>query len=504
MYIYLNTRRISLVVSFGLLCSLRAFGVAAHIPCSSPFVFSDAAVNVVVLPYDDTAVSDATSHNSGTQLALLVQMDALSHILGYGNVGAVQMEASPGASRECSATIVAGKILGKNYGAQAQIKPEHGLVLVWGLMYEEDDDLYVQTYMRFVRRDITEELVFSAGDYKFTAKPTSQVITFAPRHLSKKDLDNIAADYIRSNIVHSVPDDASPGEELHGVAKCGACSGDSRAIGFLVMGQNGDWIRILRELPGGETQEGWIHAKSSPDVSFAVEQRLPELSLIEGAVGYLRSRFDAENRQQPSEQVGHLAAQQFTHFIELSDRENETEAVAIAKQLSGIVRVLSSKSYLEGLTEAQDSFEQARQLVPYSPDAIALSIGAELNRAALVAATTNEAVAIDQPRLLAQRLAQASALAPASKEALGNLSNYYKVALHAQQRGTPANHLEKPEIEQQIQKLDPRVMMLEPGQAGREPGPANPSTAPAINKRLDIQELKMKNGTAIRNTANDH
>jgi hypothetical protein len=499
---YSNRTTIWLPVLLWVLCPVSAFGGAPHIPCSNPFVFSDAAVNVVVLPYDDTAVSEATSHNSGTQLALLVQMDVLSHILAYGNVGAVQMEAPPGAGRDCSANVILAKLLGKDYGAQAQIRPGHGLVLVWGLMYEEDDDLYVQTYARFLRRDVGEEILFSAGGQKFTAKPTAQVITFAPRHLSKKDLDKISAAYIKSNIVHVMPNDASPGEELHGVARCGACSWDTRAIGFLVIGESGDWIHIVRQLPNRETREGWIHAKNDSDISFTVDRRLPELGFIEGSVGYLRSRFDAENKQSPPEQAGRLVAEQFTNFMELSDRDNETEAVAVAKQLSGIVHVLASKSYLQGLTEAQESFDQARQLVPYSPDAITLSVGTELNRAALVAATANQAIVINDPRVLAQRLAQASALAPASKEALGNLNSYYKAARNAEQRGTQANHLEKPEIERQIQKLDPRVMMFAPGQAERGSRTANPSAAPAINKRLDMQELKT-NATAVQKNGKD-
>jgi hypothetical protein len=488
---------ISLIVGFGLFFPARALAAAPHIPCRNPFVFSDAAVNVVVLPYDDTAVSEATSRNSGTQLALLIQMDALSHILRYGNVGAVQMEAPPGAGGDCNVNAVAAKLLAKEHGAQAQIQPEHGLVLVWGLMYEEDDDLYIQTYVRFLRRDISEDLVFSAGEYKFTAKPTSQAITFAPRHLSKRELDAIRATYAKSNVVHQQPNDSSPGEELHGVARCAGCP-EILPLGFMVIGQNGDWIRIRRQLPNGESREGWIHARTNASQDFEVDHRLPELSFIEGAVGYLRSRVDAENKQEVSQERGRLAAQQFANFIALSDKDSESVAVAVAEQLSGIVHVLASKSYLEGLTGAQASFERARQLVPYSSDAITLSTATELNRAALAAASANQPIAISEPRLLAQRLAQASALAPASKEALANLSSFYKVALKAQQLGAPANRLERPEIEQQIQRIDPRLMMLPQSQTEQAPNTTNPPNAQILRKRLDLQELKIVDGTAIQ------
>jgi len=141
----LRSTPIFAIVAFTLLYPASAHAGAPHVPCRYPFVFSDAAVNLVVLPYDDTGVSQPGSRGSGTQLALLLQMDALSHILGYGSVGAVQLEASPGDQHGCETDTVAGKLLGKEPGAEAQIRPGNGLVLVWGLMYEEDDDLYIQT-----------------------------------------------------------------------------------------------------------------------------------------------------------------------------------------------------------------------------------------------------------------------------------------------------------------------------------------------------------------------
>ena len=117
--------------------------------------------------------------------------------------------------------------------------------------------------------------------------------------------------------------------------------------------------------------------------------------------------------------------------------------------------MLSSRNYLEGLSQAQVSFRRARQLVPYSPDAITLSVATELNRATL-ARNAGEPVTIENPRLVAQQLAQASALAPASNTAMNNLSSYYKVARTANYKGDAANRLEKPEIEQQIQRIENR------------------------------------------------
>ena len=427
---------------------------APHIPCEYPFVFSEAAVNLVVLPYDDSAISEASARGSGTQLALLLQMDALSHILGYGNVGAIQLELTPGDRTPCNVDDVAAKILGQRSGAQTQIRRGNGVVFVWGLMYEEDDDLYVQTYARFLRRDATEELLFAAGEYKLIAKPSSQLITFAPRHLSKKDLDRIEAAYLKANVVRQWKSDSAPGEELHGIAKCGGCPPDSRPDGFLVVDRQEDWIQIRRRLPNGQVQDGWIHANTGT-MDFELDRQLPELGFLEGTVGYLHSRVDADNKREPAEEAGRLTAEQFATFAKFADQNNETVALAVAEQLAGITRMLSSRNYLEGLSQAQVSFRRARQLVPYSPDAITLSVATELNRATL-ARNAGEPVTIENPRLVAQQLAQASALAPASNIAINNLSSYYKVARTANYKGDAANRLEKPEIEQQIQRIENR------------------------------------------------
>src|SRR5215469_425043 len=144
---------------------------AAHRDCRFPMVFEGAAVNVVVLPYSYTGKNQSLTR-VGNRLSLLVKLDVLSHILEYGSIGAVQMEMPEGVSedsRSCSPDTVLPILLGtrppdmslagmfaNTQGSVSALRPGHGLVLVWGLLYEEGDDVFVQTYARYLRRDVDE------------------------------------------------------------------------------------------------------------------------------------------------------------------------------------------------------------------------------------------------------------------------------------------------------------------------------------------------------------
>ena len=476
----------------GLLTARPAQAGMPHVPCQSPFVYSGAAVNVVVLPYKESATLAAGNAGSGTRLSLLIEMDVLSHILEYGSVGAIQMEATDHYDELCKPEIVGNKLLAKTPGAEAVVAQGNGLVLVWGLIYEEDDDLYIQTFASFQRRERTEDLTFSASNAKFTSRPSSQLIAFAPRRLSKKDLQRIDNAFQHANIIRQEPRDDAPGETLRGPDACATCT-QVGFSGFWVNKRSGEWLSITRINSDHSTKTGWIHASAGLS-GESLDRALPELDFIEGAVGYLRSRIDADARSTPDETRARATAEQLNAFVTAADAEQEPMAVAVAGQLTGIAGLLAKKDLAEGLAFAQPLFEKARALVPYNAEAITLATLSDLSRASLAPRKSTELMVLQDPRLIAQRLAQASILDPANAQALTNLRNFYSVVLRSEQVGPAANRLDKLDVTNQLKEIDtsslqPAIKNMNEMNTQQWIDPARLKADPKQMK-LDVQEFK--------------
>jgi len=477
-------------IAFITLCPLGARAGMPNVPCQSPFVFTDAVVNVVVLPYRESGLPQTQGKGSGTELSLLIQMDVLSHILDHGNVGAVQLVAQTSAAQAvCRPEIVGNKLLEKIPGAATTVVPGKGLVVVWGLLYEEDEDLYAQTFASFLRRDRSEDLTFSAGDDKFTARPSSQMIAFAPRRMTVSDLKRIDLSFQKANVLHTEPKDDAPGEPLGVAARCSGCG--EGMTGYQVKARFGQWLQIVKKNPDGSSKMGWLHAGVGLS-GDSLDGALPELQFIEGAVGYLAARIDADANVTPANLSASATGEQLNEFMKAADPDQEAMAVAVAAQLDGITGLLSRKDLLAGLTFAQPLFEKARTLVPYSADAIALATLSEVNRTSLAPRNPNGAMMLQDPRVTAQRLAQASILDPGNPRALTNLHNFYNVVLRSQQTGAAANQLDRAEVQKQIKAIE--VNQFQPG-APRELGATkwiDPAKQPydPNQMKLDVQQFK--------------
>ena len=80
----------ALLVAALIVLPARAWAGASDVPCESPFVFSGAAVNVVILPYSLPASFGGASTKVGEQLGALVQLEtilALTRDLGVNLAG---------------------------------------------------------------------------------------------------------------------------------------------------------------------------------------------------------------------------------------------------------------------------------------------------------------------------------------------------------------------------------------------------------------------------------
>jgi hypothetical protein len=447
-----------------LLFAKVAWGGMPHLDCRYPMVFQGAAVNVVVLPYAYTGDNHSLT-NVGNRLSLLVKMDVLSHILDYGSVGAVQMEMPPGmpaTDRSCAPETVLPILLGTrppnpalfgmfagNPEARNTVRSGHGLVLVWGLLYEEGDAIFVQTFVRFLRRDTDENITFQVGGSSFSAKPSFQVLAFTPQKFTQSDLQQIEDSYRKADYVREQPNDSAPGDELPLlVAKCAGPDCDDSAIhaGFYVEEKRGEWIRIQYMDPiQGRRKEGWIHSAAGLS-GMPLDKILPELKFIEGCAGYLRMRVaDAEGTPQPPG-IATLANEQLISFVQSNDNQPADITDAASLQLAGAVNYMTGHNQVESLVKSAEEFEQARKMIPYDPNAITLAVGAQ------VAQEWSQKGRCDQTVQKSERLSNALAFS-SDKIALANLNSLYTLLLNSLEPAPATESLDKEAVARRVEAL---------------------------------------------------
>lgn len=436
----------------------------AHLDCRFPMVFGGAAVNVVVLPYTYAGGSRSLA-DTGNRLSLLVKLDVLSHILEYGSVGAVQMEMPEGVrtdDRSCQPETVLPILLGTrpanlalsgmfadNRDAQNAIYPGHGIVLVWGLLYEEGDDIFIQTYAQFLRRDIDETFTFHAGGSAFSATLSSQRFAFTPQKFTRSELQQIEDSYGKADYVRDQPNDNAPGDRLPMlVAKCAGRGCDDSAVhaGYYVMEKRGEWIRIQYMDPiQDRRKEGWIHSAGGLS-GTPLDKILPELKFIEGCAGYLRLRVaDSEHTPQPAGAPA-LAEDQLNAFVRSNESQPADITNAVAVQLAGAVNYLTGPDHVESLVKAADYFERARKMIPYDPNAISLAVGSQMTE------EWRQNGRCDRTAQKSERLATATALS-SNKAALANLNNFYTMLLKNPESSPASENLTKEAIIERAEAL---------------------------------------------------
>lgn len=371
-----------------------------NVRCEEPFVFRDAAVNVVVMPYNDPTEPERPLSAAGARLSYLVQVDTLFSIVKFGSVGAVQMAPGPA----CKPAEVWAKLLGEKPGAQATVKPGHGLVLVWGRLYEEGESIYVQSYARFVRQGQPETVTMRLGDKDFTGRMTTQAIAFPPSKLTLEDLGRLENEFSRAAIVRPSPREG-PGQRFP--------VGDRDMIGYWVTRTQGEWMRIEAMGPG---PSGWVPARMHLGQS-TLRDRLPELAFVEGLVGFLRLRQPASFGPLPSDSA-ELVETALRRFEGAGGRPDV--AKGSGRELWGIVRLTGPRDQVD-LQAAHRHFAEAARLLPQSAAARNLEIVSR------VAAAVKGSGPRFSARGAADELTLALSLDPANASILQNLASLYRL-----------------------------------------------------------------------------
>jgi hypothetical protein len=361
-------RRVAIAVALVLTASARANAGALGVPCLHPLVFSGAAVNVLLLPYEyagDTAKVTKTS----AQLSALAQLDTLFSIVKYGSVAAIQLVTETRSEApQCTAGIVARKLLGQEPGAERQLATGQSAVLVWGRFYEASGQTYVQSYVRFIARDAPVDAIdASIEDHRFTGRLSSSGFAFAPRLVSSAELDDIQHRAVEAIRVYEQPSATSRSMRMSGAG--------AQPLVYSVTKVQDGWMRIESHQGG---VSGWVRG-DTPMGEWSLRRKLPEFVFIEGIVGFLRARGAPAAPAAERRAAANVLERTLGEFNESKIRINSPAplALAVGEQMLGILQ-FGPTATRDQLQAADRAFAHAAELVPYSADAVNLHMMSRL------------------------------------------------------------------------------------------------------------------------------
>jgi hypothetical protein len=359
------------LLAFALLVlPVRAWAMDANVPCESPSVFSSAAVNVVVLPYSLPASFNATTSAVGEQLGAMVQLETVLSIAKYGSIGVVQLIGNT--RQECTPEIVLDKLTGKTGGAREKMRPGAALILIWGRIFESGPDLYLQSYIRFLRLGVEESIDLAVRDRTLKGTLSTQAFACAPRKIAIRDISDIQRQFAAARLLHAKPDAASP------VVKMPEGRGP---FSYWITSLQGDWVQLQpmdRSTPSDrKLAPGWLQVRAA-DAQWSLRRQMPELYFIEAVAGYLTARtrtnsatvVDTALQYADTALTRYLDAWGANAVLGGDPAANGTPlAVGVPRQLRGFVALLRGRGSDAALTEARTQFERAAALTPHSSHA---------------------------------------------------------------------------------------------------------------------------------------
>lgn len=408
----MHKRILLMLLAWMLAGACRAGGME---PCAYASVFENAALNAFVLPYRvEGQASTPQLALAGRQISALVHLEVLMSMLKYGSVGAKDLIAEGG--QPCDVDQVLARV-SRRPGAAGSLRPGQALLMVWGRLFEQGGELYLQSYLRFVRQGaagpVPESLDVELGEgatrLVLTAGLPAQALAFAPRRISRAELAAVDREFRQAMVLRPQPRAESPGRAIE--------FSPHEAFSFWVGETRGDWM-LIKPMAGGPS--GWVKARSAAEEAerWSLQRWLPELAYVDAVAGFMRQR------------VGGLSAAEAARGLRAVELGLARYERAVPTDLAPVPWGLASA--LRGWTawqqgrreEAAALFAQARLQLPDYAGARTLSAVAGLgSQPSNWSATAAQA--------LAQQLVAALALAPQDAQALANLERLY--ALYARQ-----------------------------------------------------------------------
>lgn len=388
-----------------------AGGMAVGVDCREPFVFPRADANVVFLPFGYTPQGFARAQlgDGARDLARVLQLDAMIAFSSIGNIASIQLDGD-GADELCGPEPVFDELTGASPGAEPPLYPGQGLVEVWGLVTEDEGEVSIQTFLKFARRDRSEDLKVTIDHHDFVLSPSDQFVAFSPRSMSTEDLAAIRRARAESAVLYPKPDTTSSGIQVSSLAS------SRTSVSYQIEEVRPPWLHVIA-ITHGSFREGWIFVPPQP--GRLLSGLMPELHLIRLIAAYLRDRVQADAGRAPSPFLLKVAETSLASFEKQVHGDEDTGALAIGQQLLGMMHDRrAAQSTPLALQRAGDLFDRAARRLPANAIAQSNSAVATLQRQT----GAGGSVAPDIER----RLERSVALDPSDAKRLDNLESFYR------------------------------------------------------------------------------
>ena len=361
----------SLLVAAALPLTIGTAGAGGFTACESPFIFDGSAANIVPIEYLATTADQKSAdpdrrrqiQETAQHLAWLMKLDSW-HQPTYGSLGVVSHMFLEGT---CDPDVVLDRLI--RGGASAPIRPGQVLVMLQGRIFTEGEDIFLQSRLRGFRRNAVppgeaptlsgyfevEGLTATLGNGSAALTATLPLldITFAPRAVTRSELQEIDSIFVEASIVRAEPSLSSRGSPLRFEP------GQPHAFTVEIF-DGGKWLKVA-DIFGGIS--GYIRA--DPEVSAFLHRKLPELDFLNGMLGYLRirqARSGLGDYPPPPESAARQAEERLTRFIERDEDARAADARALAAALIG-----SLAADGEDWRGARARFAEAAAASPYGP-----------------------------------------------------------------------------------------------------------------------------------------
>lgn len=384
--------------------------------CEKPRVFSGAAVNAVILPYRYTGPNRYRSlSETGHKLSRLLQLEVLFSMLKHGNVGATELTGEPG---RCDVNSVLKEIMRRRPDQSGALRPGRALVILWGRIFEDGDDIYLQSYLQFFRREETETMRISVKGpderrIEFTGHLPATKITFKPRRMTRTDMKSIQDEFKRSTVIRPYPDLEQKGRSL---AEWPAW----KRFSYRVTNVRNNWIHIQSQEDG---TRGWVRARIDP-WAWPLRRKMPELAFLDAVVGYLRYQVGHQMKDvlPAHPETAERVANALKVYTEFAGSRIAPLPRAVGNAMLGMMRINSAQTEaerVETMRAVAPLFVEARQMIPYSAEARNLET---ISRLYLDFHST---VGKENSMKLVKKLLNAVAVEPDNPSALVNLEHLY-------------------------------------------------------------------------------
>lgn len=418
------------VVCLAAMIAPSAAHAGALAACMEPFAFANADVNVIVLPYFPSAIGRPLG-GLGTQLALLAHHEMLYRALSYDHWGVTLLT---GPRQACDPKRVVDLLF-----ARKLVRPGSKLIVMFGSLYQRDDDIYVQTFARTYRvptatgREPSPDVTVQLGSTRFAARVGVDELAFPPELLSAKFIRSVADNYTKAMFVYSAPSLTASKRPLP-LANEFRCDECHLGLAFGVVSRQGDWVQI--SMP--DKSRAFLYAQQT---TSDLGERMPELSFVHGLMGFLRYNGAAPDATTTS--GVRAAALSLEQYASREATIAEPDTRAIAWQLAGILGFTFSK------VDPSERMDAAFQLVPFSAEARNLAAMFRLAHA------YNAGGKSVRPRETANDFLAAAALDPANPTVLANVRSVYELlgATATAARVDSSSVVAAAEIQSQLAKI---------------------------------------------------